>query len=148
LAHEAAVAAAVRAPARGARHRALARRARGSCRCHLRRGERGKVEPGQGYAGLSLLARRLLALGDLAAAPGAPPAVYDAPLVDAVRAFQRRHGLADDGVIGAATLARLEVPPAARARQLELALERLRWTPLLRRERMVVINIPEFVLRA
>jgi murein L,D-transpeptidase YcbB/YkuD len=113
-----------------------------------RRGERAKVEPGQAYAGLPLLARRLTALGDLAAAPDPQPALYDAPLVDAVRAFQHRHGLADDGVIGAATLARLEVPPAARARQLELALERLRWTPLLQRERMVVINIPEFVLRA
>jgi murein L,D-transpeptidase YcbB/YkuD len=112
------------------------------------RGERGKVEPGQAYAGLPTLARRLLAWGDLAAAPAAPPALYDGPLVDAVRAFQRRHGLADDGVIGPATLAKLEVPPAARVRQLELALERLRWTPLLQRSRMVVINIPEFVLRA
>jgi murein L,D-transpeptidase YcbB/YkuD len=113
-----------------------------------RRGARGKVEPGQAYVGLPLLARRLAALGDLAVAPTASPALYDAPLVDALRTFQRRHGLDDDGVIGAATLARLEVPPAGRARQLELALERLRWTPLLQRERMVVINIPEFVLRA
>jgi L,D-transpeptidase YcbB len=40
------------------------------------------------------------------------------------------------------------VPPAARARQLELSLERLRWTPLLSGPRMVVINVPEFVLRA
>jgi murein L,D-transpeptidase YcbB/YkuD len=40
------------------------------------------------------------------------------------------------------------VTPAARARQIELALERLRWTPLMQGPRMVVINIPEFVLRA
>ena len=65
-----------------------------------------------------------------------------------MRAFQRRHGLADDGVIGPATLAALQVTPAQRARQVELTLERLRWTPLLQAPRMVVINIPEFVLRA
>ena len=73
---------------------------------------------------------------------------YEAALVDAVKAFQQRHGLTADGVIGAATLAQLQVPPAARVRQIELALERLRWTPLLQEPRMIVINIPEFVLRA
>ncbi len=65
-----------------------------------------------------------------------------------VRAFQQRHGLAADGVLGKATLAQLQVPPAARVRQLELMLERLRWTPLMQGPRMVVINIPEFMLRA
>ena len=88
-----------------------------------------------------------LALGDLA--PDAPlPARYEGPLVDAVQAFQQRHGLAADGVIGAATLAQLQVAPAARVRQIELTLERLRWTPLMQGPRMIVINIPEFVLRA
>jgi len=40
------------------------------------------------------------------------------------------------------------VTPAARVRQIELTLERLRWTPLMQGPRMIVINIPEFVLRA
>lgn len=106
-----------------------------------------KLSPGQAYAGLEALAERLRALGDLP--PDAMmPALYDGPLVDALRTFQRRHGLADDGVVGAATLAALQVPPAARVRQIELALERLRWTPLLQGPRMIVINIPEFMLRA
>lgn len=78
----------------------------------------------------------------------APAPLYEGPLVDAVVAFQQRHGLAADGLIGKATLAQLQVAPAARVRQIELALERLRWTPLLRSPRMIVINIPEFVLRA
>jgi L,D-transpeptidase YcbB len=69
-------------------------------------------------------------------------------VADGVRSFQQRHGLTADGVVGKATLAQLEVPPAARVRQLELMLERLRWTPLMQGPRMVVINIPEFVLRA
>lgn len=106
-----------------------------------------KLEPGQNYAGVTLLRKRLVALGDLD--PGSPmTSDYDELVVEAVRSFQRRHGLAPDGVIGKATLAQLNVHPAARGRQIELALERLRWTPLLQASRMIVINIPEFVLRA
>jgi murein L,D-transpeptidase YcbB/YkuD len=106
-----------------------------------------KLEPGGRWPGLPRLRDRLIALGDLD--PGASAAVtYDSALVDAVKAFQRRHGLTDDGIIGKATLARLQVPPSARARQIELSLERLRWTPLLQGPRMVVVNVPEFVLRA
>ena len=110
-----------------------------------------RLDPGQPWSGVSLLAERLAALGDLppaeqAATPGRTP--YDGALVAAVQSFQLRHGLDGDGVIGRATLDALNVPPARRVRQLELALERLRWTPLLRGPRMIVVNIPEFVLRA
>lgn len=110
-----------------------------------------KLDPGQPWDGVSLLAERMAALGDLppaelAAATGRTP--YDGALVAAVQSFQQRHGLDADGVIGRATLDALNVPPSRRVRQLELALERLRWTPLLRGPRMIVVNIPEFVLRA
>jgi L,D-transpeptidase YcbB len=69
-------------------------------------------------------------------------------LVDGVKAFQSRHGLTADGVIGRDTFEQLNTPMAARARQIELTLERLRWTPLLLGTRMIVVNVPEFVLRA
>jgi murein L,D-transpeptidase YcbB/YkuD len=126
-----------------------------------RRGAPAKLERGQPWAGLPVLAERLVALGDLAASPQAAGAaassaavgtpaqpLYEAALADAVAAFQERHGLGADGVIGRATLAQLQVAPAARARQIELTMERLRWTPLTRAPRMITVNIPEFVLRA
>ena len=107
----------------------------------------GRLDPGQPYDGLERLAERLAALGDLP--PGTPlPPVYEGALVDALRAFQRRHGLTDDGILGRATRAQLEVAPSARARQIELTMERLRWTPLMQAPRMIVVNIPEFMLRA
>ena len=106
-----------------------------------------KLEPGQAYAGMPLLRERLIALGDLNPA-STTTLDYDGSSVEAIRLFQQRHGLTADGVIGKATLAQLGVLPAARVRQIELTLERLRWTPLLQASRMVVINIPEFVLRA
>ncbi|HNU10295.1 MAG TPA: L,D-transpeptidase family protein [Rubrivivax sp.] len=108
------------------------------------------LAPGQAWAGVPLLTARLAALGDLPAADAAMARadLYEGALVAAVQAFQRRHGLQGDGVIGPATLAALQVKPAARVQQLELALERLRWVPLHSAPRMIVVNIPEFVLRA
>ncbi|WER48187.1 L,D-transpeptidase family protein [Cupriavidus sp. WKF15] len=107
----------------------------------------GKLTTGQAYSGVAELARRLQALGDMAA--GAPvPHRYAGAVVDGVKAFQARHGLEADGVIGAGTLAQLNTPPAARVRQIELTMERLRWTPLADGPRVIVVNIPEFMLRA
>ena len=73
---------------------------------------------------------------------------FEGALVAALQSFQERHGLTPDGVLGAATLQQLDVTPLTRARQIELAMERLRWTPFLNAPRMIVVNVPEFVLRA
>jgi len=113
-----------------------------------------KVVPGKPWAGVPRLAARLRAFGDLAegaaawssAADGTP--LYAGPLVDAVRSFQARHGLETDGVIGAGTLAALNVSAAARARQIELALERMRWLPKLGEQPTVFVNLPLFRLWA
>jgi L,D-transpeptidase YcbB len=103
------------------------------------------VRPGEPCTSAGGLARRLEALGDLPADdPPAPGAVYDGSLVEGVRRFQRRHGLEPDGVLGKATRAALNVPIAWRARQIELALERLRWVPDIGEERFLAVNIPMF----
>lgn len=106
-----------------------------------------KLEPGSEYVGLGTLAARLRAFGDLPA-DAAVPARYEGVLVDAVRRFQTRHGLLADGVVGISTFRQLQMTPAQRVRQIELTLERLRWTPLMQDERMIVVNVPEYVLRA
>lgn len=105
------------------------------------------LQPGQTWAGLAPLTQRLVALGDLPEGTTVPE-TYDQALQDGVKAFQQRHALAADGVLGKGTLGQLDVAPPARARQIELAMERLRWTPLLQAPRMIVVNVPEFVLRA
>ena len=111
-----------------------------------------KVEPEKPWAGATALAARLRAFGDLprdAAAPepaldGTP--VYGGALVDALKRFQGRHALEDDGVIGPGTITALNVPAAQRVRQIQLALERERWLPDTRKEPHVFVNIPLFRL--
>jgi murein L,D-transpeptidase YcbB/YkuD len=68
--------------------------------------------------------------------------------VDAVKRFQDRHALEPDGVIGPGTLAAVNVPLAARVRQIELALERIRWVPALPARPTIVVNVPLFLLYA
>jgi murein L,D-transpeptidase YcbB/YkuD len=106
------------------------------------------VRPGDAYAHLERLRAWLAALGDIDAdtATSTNQEVYDEPIVAAVQRFQARHGLEPDGIIGRATQAALQVPLTARIRQIELALERLRWLPDLDERRVVLVNIPMFQL--
>jgi L,D-transpeptidase YcbB len=108
------------------------------------------VGPGQTYTGVPALTRRLGIVGDLPADSTLPsdPQLYDGPLVDAVKRFQRRHGLTDDGRIGADTVKQLNVPLDYRVEQLKLTLERWRWIPESFTAPPIIVNIPEFRLRA
>jgi len=106
----------------------------------------GSIRPGESYAGAPQLRRRLAAVGDLPLQQSQRTALQlDADLVAALKRFQYLHGLADDGTLGAATLAALRVPFAQRVRQIELTLERWRWVPALQPPTLIV-NIPQFRL--
>jgi murein L,D-transpeptidase YcbB/YkuD len=112
---------------------------------------RSTVEPGGEYPRVPALVRLLVALGDLAAEDAVAAGegtTYDGPVVEAVRRFQVRHGLEPDGVLGRQTQEALAVPLSWRARQIELALERLRWLPHLDPQGLVAINIAMFRLWA
>jgi L,D-transpeptidase YcbB len=108
------------------------------------------VAPGDSYPGVPQLMRLLRLLGDLPADANvsADGTVYQGPLVDAVKNFQRRLGREPDGRITAQTLADLNVPITSRVRQMQLTLERWRWLPLSYQKSPIVANIPEFHLRA
>jgi L,D-transpeptidase YcbB len=108
------------------------------------------LRPGDAYVGLNTLRRRLMAFGDLPAGTRASmvTGIYEGDVVEGVRWFQVRHGLESDGMLGKGTWAALEVPPGIRVRQIELALERLRWLPSLTERSLIAINIPMFLLWA
>jgi murein L,D-transpeptidase YcbB/YkuD len=107
------------------------------------------VEPGDRYAGVPRLIRLLTLLGDLPSdAVLAGPDSYEGALVTALQRFQSRHGLEPDSRIDKMTLAQLNEPLGFRVHQLELALERCRRRPYDPSSRAIVLNLPEFQLRA
>ena len=106
------------------------------------------VDPGSSYAAAAQLAAVLRRLDDLSADAAVSPDTYTGALVDAVKRFQARHGLEPDGRLGKATLAQLNTLIGRRVRQLQLTLERWRWVPHSFPRPPVVVNIPEFELRA
>lgn len=93
------------------------------------------------------LRQRLQATGDLSEEAPENPDQFDASLRKAVVAFQERHGLETDGVVGAATLAALNVPASGRVQQLVVNAERWRWMPQELGRRHVLVNIAGFRLR-
>jgi murein L,D-transpeptidase YcbB/YkuD len=107
------------------------------------------VHPDEAYAGAAELAGLLERFGDLPPGAAAGRAgTLDSTLVEGLRAFQNRHGLEPDGVLGPRTLEELRTPLTARVRQIELALERVRWLPEPTGRRFVIVNIPAFELWA
>jgi murein L,D-transpeptidase YcbB/YkuD len=108
------------------------------------------IEPGQSYAGVPRLTRLLKLVGDLPpdATLSTDAQLFDGALIEAVKSFQLRHGLKNDGRLGAETLKQLNVPLSDRIRQLQLALERWRWLPSEFSAPPIIVNIPDFRLRA
>ncbi|BCB20822.1 L,D-transpeptidase family protein [Bosea sp. ANAM02] len=90
---------------------------------------------------VAALKQRLLASGDLA--PEAMPGdVYDANVTEAVKRFQRRHGLSDLGTVGRLTFKAMNTPVELRLNQLTATLERLKGNGFNFASRYVVVNIP------
>jgi L,D-transpeptidase YcbB len=106
-----------------------------------------KLVPGESGANVALLRRRLAIAEDLAAEQEEGDA-YDDAVVEAVKRFQLRHGLEATGSVNPPTLRALNVPVAARIKQLEASLERLLGMDFIFAERYVVVNIPAAFVEA
>jgi len=108
------------------------------------------VWSGDMYTGVQELAKRLKRLGDMPAEAEIPAGsnLYEDNLKSAIRHFQRRHGLNPDGSLEPNTYKQLTVPLERRIAQLQLALELWRWLPADLKTPWIMINVPEFRLRA
>ncbi len=85
------------------------------------------LKPGGKDVRLPMLRELLVTTGDLKPEDRPVGETYDEVTVAGVKAFQRRHGLTDDGVIGPTTLEQMNTPVEYRIKQLEVNLERRRW---------------------
>jgi murein L,D-transpeptidase YcbB/YkuD len=104
------------------------------------------LRPGDSDARIPTLRARLIASGDLDQTASSDSHDYDAVLEMAVRAFQTRMGLTSDGVLGAATIAELNVPVADRIAQLRVNLDRGRVLLQDLPDEFVVVNIAAFTV--
>jgi L,D-transpeptidase YcbB len=103
------------------------------------------LRSGSSGPAVARLRERLTVTGDLAE-PGADPQAFDGALAAAVMKFQSRHGLDDDGLVGARTRAALNLPVDARIRQIADNLERLKSLPATNGRRTILINVAAFDL--
>jgi murein L,D-transpeptidase YcbB/YkuD len=90
------------------------------------------------------LVRRLEISGDLATGK----TLSKEAVRDAVESFQSHHGLSLTGRLDGATMTAMNVPLATRIRQVRINLERWRWMPDDLGDRHIIVNIPEFHLKA
>ncbi|MGF1660774.1 MAG: murein L,D-transpeptidase [Rubrimonas sp.] len=106
------------------------------------------LRPGDRDPRTPALRARLERLGDLPAGGGvADPDRYDADLAEALRRFQRRHGLDADAAMGPLTRAALNAGPAERAAQVAVNLERIRWMNFDLGARRIEVNQAAFTVR-
>ncbi|WP_205511631.1 L,D-transpeptidase family protein [Longitalea arenae] len=107
------------------------------------------IRPGDSSPLIVQLRKKLFLLGDLTNAADTASPVYDSiTLLPAVKRFQRRHGMKEDGVAGGGMIRELNVPIQQRIEKIMVNMERNRWLPTDVRGRYLAVNIPEFVLHA
>jgi murein L,D-transpeptidase YcbB/YkuD len=95
---------------------------------------------------VSSLRKRLLAESPQEHATSLESGFFDAGLDEAVRRFQKRYGLDVDGIVGANTLADLNVSVEERISQIEINMERWRWLPQDLGVRHILVNMANFEL--
>jgi murein L,D-transpeptidase YcbB/YkuD len=108
------------------------------------------VRPGQPYAGVVPLGRFLQTINDIPAGVQLDPnaSIYQGVLVEGVKHYQDRHGETPTGNLDPRTINELNTPPWVRIRQIKLTLERWRWIPHSFSQPPVVVNLPEYRVRA
>jgi len=96
---------------------------------------------------VEVLIDRLKITGELQADYQNYDSVFDEEIEEAVKRFQTRHGLQDDGIVGYQTLRELNIPVEDRLVRMRINLERIRELSERVQDSFVLVNIPEFRLK-
>jgi L,D-transpeptidase YcbB len=105
-----------------------------------------KIKPGERSEDMPMIRERLAALGDLNNAYQTTSDVYGPMMEYAVRHFQERHGLKADGVIGADTIAALNITPRQRLMEMGHSMQGWAALPSTPEDEYIQVNIPSFEL--
>jgi len=103
-----------------------------------------RLKSGDTASVLTDLRKYLFITGDLSENSELP--VLDTTLAVGIRAFQRRHGLYENGIPDLLTIRAMSYSVEDRIRQILINMERCRWVPPEPKGKYLAVNIPDFRL--
>jgi murein L,D-transpeptidase YcbB/YkuD len=106
--------------------------------------EKNSFKAGDSSATITLIKKRLLLEDDLAQNDTTP--VFDTATRNAIKNFQHRYGLKEDGVANASVINEMNTPVDTFIHKVLINMERIRWVPAQPTTDYLLINIPEFRL--
>ena len=107
-------------------------------------GDAKTIKKGASSPQIALLKKRLMISGDLQG--NDTTAVFDDTLSAAIKSYQKRLGLTQDGVMTTSLLKDINVPAQQRMEQILINMNRMRWMPQEPQGQLILVNIPEFIL--
>jgi len=105
------------------------------------------IRPGMHDKRIPLIRRRLAVTGDYVGESSGKNIQYDQSLLAAVKAFQARHHLGPDGVVGKNTVEAMNITAEERIKQIRVNLERTRWIIHDLPSSNLIIDIAGFMLQ-
>jgi murein L,D-transpeptidase YcbB/YkuD len=103
-----------------------------------------KFKSGKTDSVITIIKKRLQMTGEFPGRDTSP--IYTPEFEDAIKRAQTNYGLTANGVINTSLIQELNKPVLSRLQQLMINMERMRWQPEQPDGRMIVVNIPEFML--
>jgi len=106
--------------------------------------DKKKYQQGDTAQVIKSIRKKLFLAGDLHVDSGSP--VFDQAMKEAVKKFQYRYGLKEDGIVGQTMLKEMNAPLSKRMQQIIVNMERCRWMNNDPTGNYLMVNIPQFQL--
>lgn len=103
-----------------------------------------KLKIGKADTVITIIKKRLQITGQFPDDDSTP--IFTPELENAIKKLQTSYGYTVDGAINNSLIQELNKPVLSRLQQLMINMERMRWQPADPNGRMIVVNIPEFML--
>jgi len=110
----------------------------------LIKADKKSYKPGDSSSTIAQVRQHLYITGDIAA--DNKSSVYDSLLVQSVKAYQKRFGYNETGIITTTLISEMNIPVEKRIEQIIVNMERCRWVPQELKTDHLLVNIPDFRL--
>lgn len=106
--------------------------------------DKKKLQPGDSAEVLATIRHWLFLMNDLNS--DSKSKIFDEDLLQGVKSFQNRNGIAEDGIIGQGMITEMNVPIEKRIETIMVNMERSRWVPARLKDDYLLVNIPAYKL--